>query len=97
MDTLSDWSLRRGAPQKKIGWGTLGAPRLNNQSDRVSILRMGTSKDRSAKLWIIAKPDMAYLCINHREHQNGIFRATDAPQPDSNILIADDFFQELVL
>jgi hypothetical protein len=47
-----------------------GAPRLNNQSDRVSILGVGTSKDRSgsirsdpggdpdrsAKLWIIAEP-----------------------------------------
>jgi hypothetical protein len=42
MGTLSDWSFRRGAPLrspiKKI-FG--GAPRLNNQSDRVSILGMG--------------------------------------------------------
>jgi hypothetical protein len=48
-----------------------GAPHLNNQSNRVSILRVRTSKDRcldrsimipgtnpdrSAKLWIIAEP-----------------------------------------
>jgi hypothetical protein len=38
------------------------APRLNDQSDRVSILGVRTSKDRcldrSAKLWIIAEPDV---------------------------------------
>jgi hypothetical protein len=39
------------------------APRLNNQSNRVSILRMGTSKDRSAKLWIIAEP--AFSCLDY--------------------------------
>jgi hypothetical protein len=42
MGTLSDWSLRRGAPLRspiKIFFG--GASRLNNQSDRVSILGVG--------------------------------------------------------
>jgi hypothetical protein len=42
-NTLSDWSLRQGAPkvphQKKI-WG---APRLSDQSDRVFILGVETS------------------------------------------------------
>jgi hypothetical protein len=39
MGTLSDWPFRRGAPLRspiKIFFG--GAPRLSNQSDRVSIL-----------------------------------------------------------
>jgi hypothetical protein len=39
MGTLSDWSFRRGAPLRspiKIFFG--GAPRLSNQSERVSIL-----------------------------------------------------------
>src|SRR6266498_6016052 len=47
MDTLSDWSFRRGAPPRsstEFFFG--GAPRLNDQSDRVSILGVGTSKDR---------------------------------------------------
>jgi hypothetical protein len=44
MDTLEDWSFRRGASLGspiKIFFG--GAPRLNNQSDRVSILGVGIS------------------------------------------------------
>jgi hypothetical protein len=43
INTLSDWSLRRGAPQIFIfWWGTLGAPRLSDQSDRVFILGVET-------------------------------------------------------
>jgi hypothetical protein len=44
MDTLEDWSFRRGASLRspiKIFFG--GAPRLNDQSDRVSILAVGIS------------------------------------------------------
>jgi len=51
-----------------------GAPRLNNQSDRVPILGVRINKDRSAKLWIIAKPDQSCVPIlalrppNHIRH-----------------------------
>jgi hypothetical protein len=50
-------------PQKILMGDPKEAPRLNNQSDRVSILRTGTSKDRSAKLWIIAEP--AFSCLDY--------------------------------
>jgi hypothetical protein len=72
IDTLSDWLFRRGAPPTKILMGDIReAPRLNDQSSRVSILGVGINKDRSnrsdpipgsdpdrsAKLWIIAEPE----------------------------------------
>jgi hypothetical protein len=40
---------KKGAPQKKFWWGTLGAPRLSDQSDRVSILGVGTSSEVGLK------------------------------------------------
>jgi hypothetical protein len=40
INSLSDWSLRRGAPQIFL---TLGAPRLSDQSDRLFILGVETS------------------------------------------------------
>jgi hypothetical protein len=44
MDTLSDWSFRRGAPlRSSIKFFFRGAPRLSDQFDRVSILGMGIS------------------------------------------------------
>jgi hypothetical protein len=33
MDTLSDWTLRRGAPQIFFWWGTLGAKQVSTQGD----------------------------------------------------------------
>jgi hypothetical protein len=44
MDTLSDWLFRRGAPKVPHQNFFGGAPRLNNQSDRVSILGVGISR-----------------------------------------------------
>ena len=78
MDTLSNWLFRRGASLRSfIKIFFRGAPRLNDQSDRVFILGVGINKDRfgslrsdpgtnpdrSAKLWIIAEPGPMYLYI----------------------------------
>jgi hypothetical protein len=62
----------------------MGAPRLNNQSDGVSILEVRTSKDRyldrSAKLWIIAEPDpkfgVSIYIYTPRRGYTFIFRST---------------------
>jgi hypothetical protein len=44
MDTLSDWLFRRGVPLRSPIKNFLGgAPRLSDQSDRVSILGVGIS------------------------------------------------------
>jgi hypothetical protein len=44
MDILLIGHLGEAPPKKFFRWGTLGAPRLSYQSDRASILGVGTSK-----------------------------------------------------
>jgi hypothetical protein len=68
MDTLEDWSFRRGALLRSpIKFFFRGAPRLNDQSDRVSILGVRISNQLQTVFFPIFHFSPLPLTIEMRE------------------------------